>query len=1051
MRGECDQEGGFPRSCPYDGEPQPLFQGLSPELRNETLAALILRCPYLVFDDQGNLKPDEEIITCCDHVQVKSFTDTLMVSDAVVGRCPVCSRNFARQICEMNCSPRQAEFVDVYTVINGEGVETVAEIDYRMHEDFMVQSHASCAGVLVPQTGMPAINLMCGDAQVCDPESWYGFSGNAAQNPLTSTQVNFLKWPTTEDSMVAPAPPCNETLYDDLPCSCIDCFQVCPTGTEPFIPEVCTVLSVNCISFSVSIVVIVLSVVVIIFLSRKDYNKSKTNDSKPMATKNRKISNTTQGFQFIFEKIGIFSARNPVLMIMIFSWIAFAMMFGIFNLTIHSAPIDLWSAVGSRSRDHFDYFNSRFGAFYRASQVFLQFTGLEPFTENNQTFGPAYRFEALEELIKLEDLIIDIGRDTGGVVLEDVCYAPMRQRGGEANFDQCVSMSATTYLGDSRNNLNRNTYLSLITNCLNNYLSLGCQASWGGGAQPELAIGGWTESVLEADTLLINFPIAGELLEQNLRPVLEWEAKFLELMRYYEENLKPDFVTVSYAAERSIEDELQRVSFLEAVPISISYILMIIYVTISLGKKKILNDDDPLNNDAPYRSAIASVMEPYTKALLQWWVKLVVVIVFVGFFCAAIMMIPHIEIGLDQEMALPKDSYVYSYLESVKYLLKIGPPVFFVLKSGLNFTDPLHQNAICGGILCNEDSLATQIFLAARHPEITYISTTSNSWLDDFFDWTVLPGVCCRYNATDNGFCPSVGNEADCLYCDISPGEWQNGLRPAPETFERYIPFFLQDAPTEICNKGGLASYSMYVNYILDSEGRASVHDTAFMAYHAPVSTSYDFITAVKYGYEISENITRAIQQHTGTDVEVFPYSVFYVFFEQYLNMWQDTFLAIGLCVLGAAILNFIASGFDFLTTFAVMCTVIMVVLDMMGIMYMCNIPLNAVSTINLIVSIGITVEFCSHIAYAFAISNHSKEGRIIDAMERVGATVITGITFTNIPIIVLAFSYTEIIEVFFFRMNISLVILGVLHSMIFFPVFLSYLSNIKCFSCKRT
>lgn len=37
------------------------------------------------------------------------------------------------------------------------------------------------------------------------------------------------------------------------------------------------------------------------------------------------------------------------------------------------------------------------------------------------------------------------------------------------------------------------------------------------------------------------------------------------------------------------------------------------------------------------------------------------------------------------EMALSADSYVY--LQAVSELLRIGPPVYFVVKSGLNFSD----------------------------------------------------------------------------------------------------------------------------------------------------------------------------------------------------------------------------------------------------------------------------------------------------------------------------------------------------------------------------
>lgn len=53
----------------------------------------------------------------------------------------------------------------------------------------------------------------------------------------------------------------------------------------------------------------------------------------------------------------------------------------------------------------------------------------------------------------------------------------------------------------------------------------------------------------------------------------------------------------------------------------------------------------------------------------------------------------------------------------LKEVLSIGPPVYFVVTKGLNYTQPEHQNLICGGIGCSSDSLATAITAASKTPE----------------------------------------------------------------------------------------------------------------------------------------------------------------------------------------------------------------------------------------------------------------------------------------------------------------------------------------------
>lgn len=53
----------------------------------------------------------------------------------------------------------------------------------------------------------------------------------------------------------------------------------------------------------------------------------------------------------------------------------------------------------------------------------------------------------------------------------------------------------------------------------------------------------------------------------------------------------------------------------------------------------------------------------------------------------------------------------------MKELLSIGPPVYFVVKSGLNYSENDIQNIICGGQNCYPNSLSTQLQLASKLPE----------------------------------------------------------------------------------------------------------------------------------------------------------------------------------------------------------------------------------------------------------------------------------------------------------------------------------------------
>lgn len=53
---------------------------------------------------------------------------------------------------------------------------------------------------------------------------------------------------------------------------------------------------------------------------------------------------------------------------------------------------------------------------------------------------------------------------------------------------------------------------------------------------------------------------------------------------------------------------------------------------------------------------------------------------------------------------------------------------------------------------------------------------------------------------------------------------------------------------------------------------------------------------------------------------------------------------------------------------------------------------------------------------------------------------VFAGVAMTNLPgILVLAFAKAQLIQIFFFRLNLVITLLGLAHGLIFLPVLLSY------------
>jgi Niemann-Pick C1 protein len=464
------------------------------------------------------------------------------------------------------------------------------------------------------------------------------------------------------------------------------------------------------------------------------------------------------------------------------------------------------------------------------------------------------------------------------------------------------------------------------------------------------------------------------------------------------------------------------------------------------------------------------IKKQYAPMILGNKAKVGIITFFLGLFAAGLALLPQIQLGLDQRIAIPSDSYLIPYFNDLEQHFGVGPPVYFVTKE-LNITQRKHQVELCGRFLaCNDFSLSNILEQERKRPNVSFISDATASWVDDFFLW-LNPGFeeCC------------VENGESCFENRQPP--WNTALKGMPEgdEFVKYLKKWLKSPTTADCPLAGAAAYGTSV--VVDVE-KNTIPASAFRTSHTPLRTQKEYIAA----YKAARRIASDISERNG--IEVFPYSVFYIFFDQYTTIVSLAGKLLGsaaaiIFVLSVTLLGSLRTGL------VVTATVSMTLVSILGCMAIAGVSLNAVSLVNLIICVGIALEFCAHIARAFTYPSASvldeapdsltisppqrtstlphngadtpagshydlrrltsgtykppttaaasRKIRAWAALVNVGASVFSGITVTKfLGVSVLAFTKSKIFEVYYFRVWVALVVMAALHAMVFLPVVLS-------------
>ncbi|XP_033993521.1 patched domain-containing protein 3 [Trematomus bernacchii] len=173
--------------------------------------------------------------------------------------------------------------------------------------------------------------------------------------------------------------------------------------------------------------------------------------------------------------------------------------------------------------------------------------------------------------------------------------------------------------------------------------------------------------------------------------------------------------------------------------------------------------------------------------------------------------------------------------------------------------------------------------------------------------------------------------------------------------------------------------------------------------------------------------------------VDLLVYHPAFIYFDQYTVIMDNTIQTIMVAVMVMLVVSLILIPSP-LCSLWVAFAICSVIVGVTGFMALWGVNLDSISMINLVMCIGFSVDFSAHISYSFVSSPKSDVNeKAIDAMARLGYPILQGALSTILGVLVLSMSGSYIFRTFF-KIVFLVITFGLLHGLVFIPVFLTLL-----------
>ena len=373
-------------------------------------------------------------------------------------------------------------------------------------------------------------------------------------------------------------------------------------------------------------------------------------------------------------------------------------------------------------------------------------------------------------------------------------------------------------------------------------------------------------------------------------------------------------------------------------------------------------------------------------------------------------------LGLNQQTTVTQGGDLFNYFKTQEKYVDIGSPAYIILYN-IDYNNKGNLDLI--------DEMSDEI------ASLSSVQPPVYSWYKDFTKFM---------------------NQSYYRHCNEHYNELIN--QPLADQVKEFLKIKVDSS---CCKNDGLCG-EPYVSDIAFND-KGEIEATRFRFYHIALTEQSKYVNSVletnsvankykeRFGLIPGKEKTNNFKIN-GKDVSintVFPYSLFYVYYDQYLFIRGISIqnLSIGF----AAIFLAVQFATNIKASIVVVVFVFSNILHLMGALWLMNfypdftIDLNAISAVNIVVALGLSVEFCVHIIIFYIRSPfNNKREKVKDSLTHVGVSVFIGIITTKfIGVFVLGFAPSKVFQIYYFRMYFFLILVGFFHGFVLLPIFLTY------------